>query len=50
MPLGLNEEELKRLDDLVATRRKIARGDSLYRNGERFSALYAIRTGFLKLL
>ena len=48
MPLGLNEEELKRLDDLVATRRKIARGDSLYRNGERFSALYAIRTGFFK--
>lgn len=48
MPLGLNEDELKRLDDLVATRRKVARGDSLYRNGEKFSALYAIRTGFFK--
>jgi CRP/FNR family transcriptional regulator len=24
------------------------RGDSLYRNGEKFSALYAIRTGFFK--
>ena len=48
MPLGLNEDELKRLDDLVATRRKIARGDILYRNGEKFSALYAIRTGFFK--
>ncbi len=48
MPLGLNEDELKRLDDLVAARRKISRGDILYRNGEKFSALYAIRTGFFK--
>jgi CRP/FNR family transcriptional regulator len=46
--LGLNEDELKRLDDLVAARRKISRGDILYRNGEKFSALYAIRTGFFK--
>ncbi len=48
MPLELNEDELKRLDDLVAARRKISRGDILYRNGEDFSALYAIRTGFFK--
>jgi CRP/FNR family transcriptional regulator len=32
----------------VAARRKISRGDILYRNGEKFSALYAIRTGFFK--
>jgi CRP/FNR family transcriptional regulator len=48
MPLELNEDELKRLDELVAARRKISRGDILYRNGEDFSALYAIRTGFFK--
>ena len=48
MPLGLNDDELKRLDDLVTKRRKVVRGDSLYRNGEKFSALYAIRTGFFK--
>ena len=48
MPLGLNEEELHRLDDLVSIRRKVVRGDSLYRNGEKFAALYAIRTGFFK--
>ena len=48
MPLGLSEDELKRLDDLVTTRRKVVRGDSLYLNGEKFSALYAIRTGFFK--
>jgi len=48
MPLGLNTEELQRIDDIVATRRRIARGDSLFRTGEKFSALYAIRTGFFK--
>lgn len=48
MPVGLQEQELQRLDDLVATRRKIKRGGTLFRNGESFTALYAIRTGFFK--
>nr|WP_315207614.1 fumarate/nitrate reduction transcriptional regulator Fnr [uncultured Albidiferax sp.] len=48
MPLGLNQEELNRIDDLVAVRRKVKRGTTLFRNGETFTALYAIRTGFFK--
>ena len=48
MPMGLNDDEMKRIDEVVATRRKISRGDTLFRNGEKFSALYAIRTGFFK--
>jgi CRP/FNR family transcriptional regulator len=48
MPLGLNERELERVDEVVATRKKIARGDNLFRNGDTFNALYAIRTGFFK--
>jgi CRP/FNR family transcriptional regulator len=48
MPLGLNDDELDRIDSLVATRRKLKRGDTLFHNGERFTALYAIRTGFFK--
>ncbi|MBC7683034.1 MAG: fumarate/nitrate reduction transcriptional regulator Fnr [Ferruginibacter sp.] len=48
MPLGLNQDELNRIDDLVAVRRKIKRGTTLFRNGETFVALYAIRTGFFK--
>jgi CRP/FNR family transcriptional regulator len=48
MPLGLNQEELNRIDDLVAVRRKVKRGTTLFRNGEAFTALYAIRTGFFK--
>ena len=39
---------MKRLDTLVATRRKVARAGMLFSNGDRFSALYAIRTGFFK--
>ncbi len=48
MPLGLNQDELERIDDLVAGRRKVKRGATLFRNGEAFTALYAIRTGFFK--
>ena len=48
MPLGLNEIEMERVDEVVATRRKVARGDNLFRNGDKFNALYAIRTGFFK--
>ena len=48
MPLGLSAGELERIDDLVASRRKVKRGATLFRNGERFTSLYAIRTGFFK--
>ena len=48
MPVGLSTEEIDRLDDVVANRRKIKRGTALFRNGEKFSSLYAIRTGFFK--
>ncbi len=48
LPMGLNDDEMKRIDEVVATRRKIARGDTLFRNGEKFTSLYAIRTGFFK--
>jgi len=48
MRLGLSDSEMERVDEVVATRRKVARGDNLFRNGDKFSALYAIRTGFFK--
>jgi CRP/FNR family transcriptional regulator len=48
MPLGLSAAELERIDDVVANRRKIKRGATLFRNGEKFTSLYAIRTGFFK--
>lgn len=48
MPMGLSESELSRIDDLVAVRRKIKRGTALFRTGEKFTNLFAIRTGFFK--
>lgn len=48
LPVGLQPAELKRIDDMVAVRRKVKRRDTLFRNGERFTALYAIRTGVFK--
>lgn len=48
MPVGLSESDLARIDDLVAQRKKVSRGEVLFQNGEAFSNLYAIRTGFFK--
>ena len=48
MPLGLTPAELDRVDDVVASRRKVKRGSTLFRTGEKFTSLFAIRTGFFK--
>ncbi|MGJ7496056.1 fumarate/nitrate reduction transcriptional regulator Fnr [Variovorax sp. RT4R15] len=48
MPVGLLPSELDRIDDIVATRRKVKRREALFHSGERFTSLYAIRTGVFK--
>ncbi|MDM0107421.1 fumarate/nitrate reduction transcriptional regulator Fnr [Variovorax sp. J22R24] len=48
MPVGLSPAELQRIDDIVATRRKVKRRETLFHNGENFTSLYAIRTGVFK--
>ena len=48
MPIELSSGELERIDEIVAGRRTIKRGTTLFRNGEKFSSLYAIRSGFFK--
>jgi len=48
MPVDLSNEELDRIDQIVGARRKVKRGETLYHNGEKFTNLYAIRTGFFK--
>lgn len=48
MPIGLSPQELERVDELVTTRRKVRRGEPLFRGGEAFTSLYAIRSGFFK--
>jgi CRP/FNR family transcriptional regulator len=48
LPVGLNRDSLERLDALVATRRTVERGNTLFRAGDPFQSLYAVRTGFFK--
>lgn len=48
MPMSLKVEDLEKIDAVVATRRKVKRGARLYTNGDKFTSLYAIRTGFFK--
>ena len=48
LPVGIAEDQMHRLDDIVTTRRSLARGETLFRAGEQFTSLYAVRTGFFK--
>ena len=48
LPVGRSKQELARLEALVSTRRSLRRGDALFRGGDAFEALYAVRTGFFK--
>lgn len=48
LPIGLSENELSLVDSLVDERRKVARGEAIFRAGERFKAIYAVKLGFFK--
>jgi len=48
LPCGLGSAEQQRLGDLVYTRKRVKRGDTLFRAGAAFESLYAVRTGFFK--
>lgn len=48
MPVDLSESEMHCIDALVATRRRVRRGESLFHAGEKFTSLYAVRSGFFK--
>ena len=48
LPLGLDEPDLAALDQIVKRRRTVRKGGHLYRMGEPFQALYAVRSGAMK--
>ena len=48
LPVGLNAQDMERLDGLISQRRVVPRGEALFRSSDRFHALYAVRTGFFK--
>lgn len=49
LPLGLDDKDLARLDTIVNRRRRIAAGTYLFRAGDTFQALSAVRSGFFKV-
>jgi CRP/FNR family transcriptional regulator len=48
LPCGFGGQDAERIDELVYTRRTVKRGETLYRAGDKFSSIYAIRSGFFK--
>jgi len=48
LPAGLSGQDLDRIEELVYTRKRLERGENLYRAGDDFSSLYAVRSGFFK--
>jgi CRP/FNR family transcriptional regulator len=50
MPVGLDAEAMDNLDRVISNRVRVQKRATLYRPGESFRALYAIRIGTLKTL
>ncbi|MCG2595528.1 helix-turn-helix domain-containing protein [Ramlibacter sp. XY19] len=48
LPCGLNGSERESLDRLMFGRRKVAAGQALYRAGDKFRFIYAVRSGTFK--
>lgn len=48
LPLGLPSYDINRLDQLIEQRTTVAKGDYLYRAGDAFGAIHAIRRGSFK--
>jgi len=48
LPGGVCMEDLEQVQNIVYARRRVKRGESLFKAGDEFSAVYAIRSGFFK--
>jgi CRP/FNR family transcriptional regulator len=48
LPCGLTGSEAESLDGLMFGRRRVAAGEVLYREGDRFEFIFAVRTGTFK--
>lgn len=49
LPRGLNGDDLDKLDQIVSRTQPLHKGDILFHAGDKFTNLYAVRTGCLKL-
>ncbi len=49
LPMGLDPSEMDRLDAIMSRPRPLRRGEHLFRAGDAFRSLYAVRSGSLKV-
>jgi CRP/FNR family transcriptional regulator, anaerobic regulatory protein len=45
---GAKDEDMALFDEMVFTRKRVRRAESLYRSGDVFDSIYAVRSGFFK--
>lgn len=48
LPLGLNRDEMSRLDQIIKRPRPLQREQFLYRSGDEFRSIYVVRSGSIK--
>lgn len=48
LPIALNKTEIHQLDEIVERNRPYKKGDHLYRQGDQFKSVYAVRSGSFK--
>jgi CRP/FNR family transcriptional regulator len=50
MPEGLCASDVAKLENIISVTRRVKRGDPLFRAGDRFDALFALRSGSIKTI
>jgi CRP/FNR family transcriptional regulator len=48
LPLAMDVKDIDRLDDIIQRGRPIQSGEHLYRSGDSFTSIYAVRSGSIK--
>ena len=48
LPVGIDKNDLDRLDSIIDRKRPLARGEHLFRVGDNFQSIFAVRSGSLK--
>lgn len=48
VPLALNSDEMDRLDDLIKRGKPVPKGQTLFKQGDTFNSIFAIRSGAVK--
>lgn len=48
LPIALADEDVNRLDQIIERKRPLKKGEILFRQGQKFDSVFAVRTGTLK--